>query len=63
MAAKETSPKKPGKTASKGILRRLARDESGNAILIVAAATVPLLGAIGGGIDMTRGYMAQARLA
>jgi|TARA_R100000501_G_scaffold18424_1_gene38710 hypothetical protein len=48
---------------STGILRRLARDEAGNALVIVTAAVFPLLGAIGGGIDLTRGYMAEARLA
>ncbi len=46
-----------------GILRRLAKDESGNAMLIITAGLFPLLAAVGGGVDMTRGYMAEARLA
>lgn len=47
----------------RGILRRLAKDEGGNALLIVTAGIFPVLGAVGGGVDLTRAYMAEARLA
>jgi len=43
-------------------LARLARDASGNTLMIVAAALLPLLAMIGSGIDMGRGYVAQTRL-
>ena len=41
---------------------RLARNEAGNTLAIVAAAFIPLAALIGSGIDMSRAYMAQARL-
>ncbi|WP_343807375.1 TadE/TadG family type IV pilus assembly protein [Alteraurantiacibacter aestuarii] len=41
---------------------RLARDHSGNVIIIFAASLFPLLALIGSGIDMGRGYLAQTRL-
>lgn len=42
--------------------RRLARDERGNVIWIMAFALIPLIGLVGAGIDMTRAYMANTRL-
>ncbi|MXO93123.1 hypothetical protein GRI62_05820 [Erythrobacter arachoides] len=45
-----------------GVLSRLARDNSGNVLAIIAASLFPLLALIGGGIDMGRGYLAQSRL-
>jgi Flp pilus assembly protein TadG len=45
-----------------GLLGRLARDRKGNTIALIAASTAPLLALIGGGIDMSRGYLAQTRL-
>ena len=45
-----------------GLFRRLARDKSGNTIALIAASTAPLLALIGGGIDMSRSYLSQARL-
>lgn len=44
-------------------LSRLRRDQRGNALAIVAASVIPLVGAVGGGVDLTRAYMAEARLA
>ncbi len=44
------------------LLAALARDQSGNALAIVAAAIVPLLAMVGGGIDMGRSYLAESRL-
>ena len=48
---------------SSTFLSRLRRDQKGNALAIVAASVIPLVGAIGGGVDLTRAYMAEARLA
>jgi Flp pilus assembly protein TadG len=45
-----------------GILSRLRRNNAGNTIAIVAAALIPLAGMIGGGLDISRGYLAQTRL-
>jgi Flp pilus assembly protein TadG len=45
-----------------GLLRRLARDKSGNTLALVAAAMVPLTAMIGSGIDIGRAYMAKTRL-
>jgi len=40
----------------------LIRDQRGNAMILTAAAIVPILGFIGSGIDIGRAYMAQLRL-
>ena len=48
--------------ATGGFLRSLLRDRSGNALAIVAAAIIPLLAIIGGGIDMGRSYLTESRL-
>lgn len=48
---------------SSTFLSRLRRDQKGNALAMVAASVIPLVGAIGGGVDLTRAYMAEARLA
>lgn len=46
-----------------GILTRLARNEAGNTIAILAASLVPLAGMIGGGLDLSRAYLVKTRLA
>ena len=43
-------------------LARLLRDRAGNTLAMVAAALFPLLGLIGGGVDIGRGYLSQSRL-
>lgn len=43
-------------------LRRLLRDRAGNTFIIVAAAIMPLLALVGGGIDMGRSYVSETRL-
>jgi len=43
-------------------LRRLLRDRTANTIAISAAAMFPLLAMVGGGVDASRYYMAQARM-
>ena len=43
-------------------MRRLSQDTSGNVMAMIAASLFPLIGLIGGGVDMGRGYLAQSRL-
>lgn len=51
-----------GPVPRRGVLARLVRDQAGNTLALVAAAVVPLLALVGGGIDMSRGYLSQSRL-
>jgi Flp pilus assembly protein TadG len=44
------------------LVRRLVSDRAGNTLLIIAASVVPMLALVGGGIDMGRSYLSQARL-
>ena len=44
------------------LLRRLGRDNAGNTLMMVALSIFPLLAMIGGGIDIGRTYLVQARL-
>ncbi len=46
----------------RGFLGRLARDQRGNTIAIMAAAMFPLAGLVGGGVDMSRLYLVKTRL-
>jgi Flp pilus assembly protein TadG len=46
----------------RGILTRLLKNEAGNVIAIMAAAVVPVIGLVGGGVDVSRLYLAQTRL-
>src|SRR5688500_189713 len=55
-------PPCPAPCAEAGFFARLLRDRAGNTMAMVAAALFPLLGLIGGGIDMGRGYLSQSRL-
>jgi Flp pilus assembly protein TadG len=45
-----------------GFLSRLRKDASGNALAIGAAAVVPLIGIVGGALDVGRMYAAKTRL-
>ncbi|OAN57497.1 pilus assembly protein TadG [Sphingobium sp. TCM1] len=45
-----------------GFLARLLRNQAGNTMAIVAAAIIPLAALIGGGLDMSRAYMARSRM-
>lgn len=45
-----------------GFLARLAHNQAGNTLAIVAASVIPLAGLIGGGIDISRLYLAKTRL-
>jgi Flp pilus assembly protein TadG len=60
MIRRHKAPKQP--KLQQGTLRRLARDESGNVMIIMAAAIIPLLAIVGGATDMSRVYMAKTRL-
>lgn len=44
------------------ILKRIVRSEAGNVLYMTALVVLPILGMIGGGIDLGRAYMAQNRL-
>ncbi len=48
--------------ASDGFLTRLARDNKGNAMMVMAAAFFPLLGMIGSGLDISRAYLVKSKL-
>lgn len=48
--------------AGRGFFGRLLRNRRGNTLAIVGAALVPLMAMIGSGVDMSRAYMAKARL-
>ena len=39
------------------VLRRLSQDTAGNTLAMIAAALVPLLAIVGGGVDVSRGYL------
>ncbi len=43
-------------------ITRFGRDVRGNTLVIVGIAMIPLSAMIGSGVDMSRGYMAQARM-
>ena len=49
-------------THPQGFMSRLARNQKGNVMAMVAAAIIPLAALIGGGLDMGRAYMARARM-
>jgi hypothetical protein len=50
------------KCSGRGLLGALLRDQSGNTIMLIAAAIAPLLAMVGGGIDMARSYLSESRL-
>jgi Flp pilus assembly protein TadG len=50
------------KARRRGFLARLANDEAGNTIAIMAAAVIPTIGLVGGGVDMSRIYLARTSL-
>lgn len=51
--------KLPGR---RGLLRSLLRSESGNVLAMTAAATIPMLGVIGGAVDISRIYLTKSRI-
>lgn len=50
------------KQANMPFMRRLLRDKTANTLAISAAALVPLMAMVGGGVDASRYYMAAARM-
>jgi Flp pilus assembly protein TadG len=48
--------------AGKGFIQHLLHDITANTLAVAAASLVPLMAMVGGGIDASRFYMAQARL-
>lgn len=52
----------PPTLQTQGFLTRLRRDRRGSTLSIVAASIFPLLAMVGGGIDVSRLYMARTRL-
>ncbi|HEU4650982.1 MAG TPA: TadE/TadG family type IV pilus assembly protein, partial [Croceibacterium sp.] len=48
--------------ADAGILRKLLSDTKGNVLAITAAATIPMLGVIGGAVDISRVYLVKSRV-
>ena len=46
----------------RGVLSSLASNEEGNIIALFAASIIPVIGLVGGGVDMSRLYLTQARL-
>lgn len=47
---------------TRGFMARLRRNVAGNTIAMAAAALIPLIAAVGGAIDLSRYYMASARM-
>ena len=41
---------------------KLLRDQRGNAMMLTAAAIIPVIGIVGSAVDIGRAYMAQLRL-
>ncbi len=50
------------KRTTRQFLSRLARNERGNFAMIMGLVAIPLLGIVGLGIDLSRAYIAEARL-
>lgn len=49
-------------TARKGFLARLLNSTSANVLPLTAALLIPLLGLVGGGVDMSRLYLVKTRM-
>jgi Flp pilus assembly protein TadG len=59
----ETEAKvKPEKGSGLGLLARIRNDQRGNTLALMAAALLPIAGMIGSGLDMSRAYLAKAKL-
>ena len=51
----------PTRLAAAG--QRLARNERGNTMAVIAGAIIPLAAVFGGGLDVARAHLAQSRLS
>ena len=54
--------KNANSNAMSGVLSRLGGSEEGNIIALFAATIIPVIGLIGGGVDMSRIYLTHSRL-
>jgi Flp pilus assembly protein TadG len=52
----------PEKGSGLGFLARIRKDQRGNTVALMAAALLPICGMIGSGLDMSRAYLAKAKL-
>ncbi|TAD73626.1 MAG: hypothetical protein EAY70_12180 [Sphingomonadales bacterium] len=59
---KGTEPKGREMQARMSFMRKLLRDKTANTLAISAAAMVPLMAMVGGGVDASRYYMTAARM-
>ena len=64
VAMRQRVKKRPAQFSSRfaGFLGRLVRDSAGNTLAVIAAALLPLLALVGGGVDLGRGYLVESRL-
>jgi Flp pilus assembly protein TadG len=58
----QKQPSNSVKGRTSGMLSRLAKSRSGNTVVILAAALVPMAAFVGAGFDMSRSYMVKSRL-
>ena len=61
MAGNMTGKPRPSNSRI-AMLSRLRSDKSANTLALAAAALVPIIGMVGGGVDMSRAYLANSRL-
>ncbi len=54
--------KQKNSVRSRGFLAQLAKNESGNALAIMTAAMIPLIGMVGGALDISRIYLTRTKL-
>ena len=54
--------KKINPNAVPGVMSRLIGSEEGNIIALFAASIIPVIGLVGGGVDMSRIYLTHTRL-
>ncbi len=59
---KFSSAAKSGAREYRGILTRLRLDASGNALAMIAMASIPLAGMVGSAVDIGRSYLIKSRL-
>lgn len=59
---KQIEKKNSGFARARGLLSRLRQDTAGNAMILTAAAIIPIAGLIGGGVDVARVYAVKTRL-
>lgn len=56
------APDKLATPARHGFLARLLRDQRGNTMAMMTAAVIPMIGLVGGAVDMSRMYLVKARM-